>query len=140
MDEFSVLLRIYEKDANLVAKMVTLWRQEFSTKLGKSLDEIRNILSERVLEKILEKLASKEVDESHIKGIMLKIASGSDIAEALKVDKVDENKLEEDIRHIIKEKPGLTAGAYMGMIIAKLGSGIDKRKAMEILNKIIVRK
>ena len=28
-------------------------------------------------------------------------------------------------------------GAYMGLIIAKLGNGVDKRKAMDILNRIV---
>jgi Glu-tRNA(Gln) amidotransferase subunit E-like FAD-binding protein len=140
VDEFSILLRVHEKDANLVAKMVTLWRNEFASKLKKSIDEIRHVLNERILEVVLEKFDKKEISEGDVKPILFKIASGTGVAEALKVQRVDESKLEEDIRKIVKEKPGLTTGAYMGLIIGRLGAGIDKRKAMEILNKVVNKK
>ena len=38
---------------------------------------------------------------------------------------------------IIKEKPGLREGAYMGLIISKVGKELDKRKAMEILVRLL---
>jgi hypothetical protein len=31
----------------------------------------------------------------------------------------------------------MRANAYMGMVIAKLGASVDKRKAMEILKRIV---
>ena len=137
LDEFEILLRLYNKDANLIAKMVTLWRSEFASKLKKSFDEIKNILTERVLEKVLESFVKGDIKEGDIKGILFKIASGTSIEEALKVEKVDDNKLEEEIAKIVAEKPGLRANAYMGMVIQKLGAGIDKRKTMEILNRLV---
>lgn len=137
LDEFEVLLRVYDKDANLVAKMVSLWRTEFASKLKKSIKEIKSILNERVLESILEKLVKGEISESDIKGIMFKIASGSSLQEALKIDKVNHDSLEEEISKIVKEKPGLRANAYMGLVIQRLGAHIDKRKAMEILQRLV---
>lgn len=137
IDEFESLLKVYSKDANLIAKMVCLWRNEFAVKMKRSLEEIKEILNERVLERVLEEFVKGNVSEGDIKGILLKIASGGDIESALKVDKIDDNILEEQIRMIVKDKPGLREGAYMGMIIAKLGTSLDKRKAMEILQKII---
>ena len=41
------------------------------------------------------------------------------------------------IRNIIKENPGLRPNAYMGLMISKLGKDVDKRKAMEILKRIV---
>jgi hypothetical protein len=61
--------------------------------------------------------------------VLFKIASGAQIEEALKIESVDDNKLEEQIAQIIKEKPGLRANAYMGLVIGKLGANVDKRKA-----------
>jgi len=130
-------MNVYGKDANLVAKMISLWRSEFATKLGKEISEIKNLLSERVLEKVLEKLNEGKINEGDVKGILFKIASGEKIEEALKVEKVEESELEEQIRNLVKEKPGLRANAYMGMIISRHGSKIDKRKAMEILNRLV---
>ena len=137
VDEFEVLLRVYSKDANLVAKMVTLWRNEFATKMKKSFDEIKLMLNEVVLEKVLENVKSGAIGEGDVKGILLKVVNGEDIESALKVERVDENALEEEISKIVKDKPGLRAGAYMGLIIGKLGASVDKRKAMEILNRLV---
>jgi len=137
VDEFETLLKLHEKDANLIAKMVVLWRSEFATKLKISLEKIREILNEAVLEKVLEALAEKKISEGSIKPILLKIASGSPVESALIVESLDDNYLEQEISKLIKEKPGLRANAYMGLIIQKLGSSIDKKKSMELINRIL---
>lgn len=137
VDEFNTLMRVHDKDANLIAKMVVLWRNEFASKLKKNIDEINSILNERILEEILEKLNSGEIKESDIKQVMWDVVNGKTLQEVAKIESLDNDKLEEEITKIVNEKPGLRAGAYMGMIIAKLGAGIDKRKAMDILNKLL---
>ncbi|MBX4196326.1 Glu-tRNA(Gln) amidotransferase subunit GatE [Candidatus Pacearchaeota archaeon] len=140
LDEFEVLLKVYSKDANLVGKMVSLWRAEFASKTKKSVEEIKGILNESVLEKVLENVASGKIHEGDVKRVLLKIVEGTPVHEALKVEKVDEDALEEEIRKIVAEKPGLRANAYMGMVIQKLKGKVDARKAMEILNKIVDNK
>lgn len=135
VDEFQTLIKIDGKDANLVAKMVVLWRQEFATKLKKSFAEIESVLSERVLEQVLEAFVAGTISEGDIKGVLWKIVTGTKIEDALKVEKVDDHALEEQISAIIKEKPGMRANAYMGMVIAKIPH-VDKRKAMEILARL----
>jgi len=135
VEEFELLSKVYNKDVNLVAKMITLWRNEFATKNKKTSDEIKEILNEVVLERVLEELVEGVISEGDVKGILLKIVQGMPMDEALKVDKMGDDNLEEEIMKIVKANPGLRAGGYMGMIIAKLGSGVDKRKAMEILRK-----
>ena len=117
--------------------MVSLWRNEFASKLDKSLIEIKEKLSERVLEKILEAVRDEKISEGDVKGIMLKISEGMSVEDALKVEKIDDSLLEEQIASIVGEKPGLRANAYMGMVIARLGGNVDKRKAMDILNRIV---
>lgn len=137
VDEFETLLKVYPKDANLIAKMIVLWPSEFAAKLKMKSEDIDDKLSERMLEHILEALNAGKISDGDIKGVMLKIVSGTAVEEALKVEKVDDNKLEEEIAKIVKEKPGLRAGGYMGLIIQKLGQSVDKRKAMEILNRLV---
>ncbi len=136
VDEFEVLLRVYGKNANVVAKMVVLWRQEFASKTKKSFEEVKKVLSERVLEQVLEALVAGKIDEGDVKDVLFKIVSGIGIEDALKVEKVGHDKLEEEIAAIVREKPGLRAGAYMGILIQKV-SHVDKRKAMEILRRIV---
>lgn len=137
VDEFETLLRVYSKDANLIAKMIVLWPSEFASKLKIAAEDLEEKLTERILEQILEELVEGTISEGDIKGIMLKIVSGTPVEEALKVEKVSDDALEEEISKIVKEKPGLRAGGYMGLIIGKLGANVDKRKAMEILNRIV---
>ena len=126
-----------DKDANLIAKMITLWRQDLAAKNKKTLEEVKNILNENILESILEKVASKEISESDVRSIMIKIYQKVPLDEALKIDKQSDDQLEEKIRNIIKENPGLRPNAYMGLMISKLGKDVDKRKAMEILKRIV---
>jgi len=137
LDEFNVLIKVYDKDANLIAKMIALWPQEFASKLNKDVLEIKKALNERELEKVLEKLKEGKISEGDVKGILLKVASGGNIEDALKIEKMSDDDLEKKLREIVKEKPGMRANAYMGIVIKKLGASIDKRKAMEILQKIV---
>lgn len=137
LDEFEILMKVYDRDANLIAKMVCLWRMEFAKKYEKTLDEVKIILNEVLLERVLEELSEGKIKEGDVKEILNKIMLGTQVDEALKVERVDDNRLEEEIAKIVKEKPGMRANAYMGMVIAKLGVNVDKRKAMEILGRIV---
>ncbi len=140
LEEFGVLIRVYNKDANLVAKMITLWRNEFASKTKKSFEEIKKILSERTLERILEELIKGKIEESDIKKIMEKIVNGTGIEESLKVEKASEDDIEMEISKIVKEKPGLRGNAYMGMVMAKFKGKLDARKTMELIEKVLERK
>jgi Glu-tRNA(Gln) amidotransferase subunit E-like FAD-binding protein len=137
LDEFDVLMKVYNKDANLVGKMISLWRQELGRKKGKSFDEVKEILNERILEKILEKVKSGELDKGHVKEVLLNVLEGENIDKAVKVEKISNDEIEEEIRKIVKEKPGLRANAYMGLIMGKLKGKVDAKKAMEIVNRIV---
>lgn len=137
LEEFSVLLKVYDKDANLVGKMVSLWRAEITSKLKKTFDEIREILNERVLEHVLKEIKSGKLEKGHVREVLFDIANGKKIDEAVKIEKTGDDELEEKIRKIVKEKPGLGPNAYMGLAIKELGAKLDKKKAMEILKKIV---
>jgi Glu-tRNA(Gln) amidotransferase subunit E-like FAD-binding protein len=136
LEEFEVLMKSYDKDANLVGKMTTLWRKEFASKEKKSFEEIRDVLTENVLEKILEAVKSKKIEKDDAKKIMAEVLAGKKLEDALKVEKISHDDLEEEIAKLVKGKPGLRPNAYMGLVMAKFKGKIDAKKAMEILNKI----
>jgi glutamyl-tRNA(Gln) amidotransferase subunit E len=133
LDSFTTLVQVHEKDAPLVAKMVTLWRSELMIKYKRKSEDI----SERDMENILELVKSKKIEASDVKGIMTKIIQGISFEEASRIEKVDHNFLEEEIRKIIAEKPGLRPNAYMGLVMAKLKGKIDAQKAMELIQKLV---
>ncbi|MAG26591.1 Glu-tRNA(Gln) amidotransferase GatDE subunit E [Candidatus Pacearchaeota archaeon] len=134
VDEFNTLMSVYSGDADLVGKMITLWRTEFSKKYNK---DVEDILDEGVLEKVLEALSEGKIDKSDIRGILVRIVEGENVDEALKVDKAGDDEIEEEIRKIVKEKPGLRPNAYMGLVMAKLRKKVDAKKAMEIIKKVV---
>lgn len=137
LDEFETLMDVYDIDAPLVAKMVTLWRTELASKYNKLFEEICVLLSERVLEQLLELVRDKKLEVGDVRRVMGRLAEGISFAEATRVEKVDSSALEHEIRQIVKEKPGLRANAYMGMLMVKHQGKIDARKAMELINTVM---
>ena len=125
LDEFETLLRVHNKDANLVAKMITLWRID------------KEKITERILEQILEALNEKKIEKEDVKDVIKKISGGVSVEEAIKVKKVSHDEIEEEISKIIKEKPGLRPNAYMGLVMTKFKGQLDAKKAMEIINRLI---
>lgn len=136
-DEFSMLIKVEEKDAPMVAKMVTLWRKDIGTKQKKTFQEMKEILTERILEEILEAISRSELDKGDVKGVMEAVASGKKLKDALKVEKASDDEMEEEIAKIVKEKPGMRPNAYMGLVMAKFKGKLDAKKAMEIVNKVL---
>ncbi len=137
LDEFDTLLDIYPTDANLVAKMVTLWRNEFSTKSKKTLMQVKEILNESILAEVLRALADEEIVSGDVKPTLMKVLEGASVKDALKVEKIDDNEIEKEIRLIVKEKPGMRANAYMGLLMAKHKGKLDAKKAMELINRVL---
>ena len=136
LDEFETLMRVYNEDANLIGKMISLWRSEFASKLKLGGEEIKMILSEAVFERVLKALNEGKIIKRDVKGVLTKIASGASVEEALKIERIKEDELEAEIRKIAKQKPGLSPNAYMGIIMGKFKKEIDAKEAMEIVNKI----
>jgi Glu-tRNA(Gln) amidotransferase subunit E-like FAD-binding protein len=137
LDEFNVLMNVYHKNANLVAKMITLWRREFSTKLKKSLEEITEVLNERVLENVLEAVKKKKIEEDDVKKVLKEVVNGKNVDDALNFEKTSHHEVEEEVRKIVKAKPGMRPNAYMGLIIAKFKGKVDAKKAMEIIKRVL---
>lgn len=136
LEEFEILSRVFDKDANLLAKMITLWRSELVVKTKKTPEQIKEELNESVLEKILEAVRDEKIEISDVKSVMENIASGAGIAESLKIKKISDDEMEEEISKIIREKPGLRPNAYMGLVMAKFKGKLDAKKAMEIISRI----
>jgi Glu-tRNA(Gln) amidotransferase subunit E-like FAD-binding protein len=136
VEEFEELLKVHN-NSELVAKSITLWRTEFASKMKKSYEEVKEILNELVIIKVLEAVEQNKINEGDVKSVLGKILSGEGIEHALKIEKVDYDVLDSEIKKIVYEKPGLREGAYMGLIISKLGKDVDKRRAMETLKKLI---
>jgi Glu-tRNA(Gln) amidotransferase subunit E-like FAD-binding protein len=86
---------------------------------------------------ILRLLNKKKISEGDVKEILIKIVKGKNFEEAIKMEKADTSEIEGEVLKIIKEKPGLNANAYMGLVMSKFKGKINGKEAMEIINKVM---
>jgi Glu-tRNA(Gln) amidotransferase subunit E-like FAD-binding protein len=132
--EYKELLGVY-KNPNLIAKMLVLWQKELASKEKVKVSEIEKKLSIDLLESILVLIRDKKIEEGMVKKIMEDIVKGKSIEDALKVEKV--SGLEDEIVRIVKEKPGLSSNAYMGLVMSKFKGKVSGKEVMEILKKLV---
>ncbi len=135
VEEFKSLSEIYDKP-QLVAKIVLMFPKEVSSKLGKSFEEVDEILGEFYGDVLLG-LKKKKISEGDIKDIMIKLVNGEDFKEAIKIEKMDNLEIEEKILKIIKSKPGLNSNAYMGLVMKEFKGKVDGKTAMQIIGKLL---
>jgi len=133
IEDFKNLLNISRK-AKLIAKMILLYPKEISKKLEKDLEEVDNVLGDYYGD-VLIALKKKKISESDIKIILKKIIEGEKFNDIIKKEKVDTGEVEEKILKIIREKPGLSANAYMGLVMKEFRGKISGKEAMEIIGK-----
>lgn len=130
IEEFKSLVEIYD-NPNLVGKMLTLFMKEIVAKTNKTKEEVEKILNEDVLESILSEVG-KKISDSDVKVVMMKIVSGMSLEQAMEKEDVD---LEAEIKKLLKEKPGLSEGAYMGLVMARFKGKVSGKEVMEELKK-----
>lgn len=133
LENYKALLNTIN-EPQLIAKTILLWPKEIATKIGKELEEVEKIL-EDLFENVLDAVKKKKISENDVKDVLIRIVSGATIEEALKIDKKDIDEIEEKILNIIKEKPGLSSNAYMGLVMKEMKSKISGKEAIELINK-----
>lgn len=120
VEDFKTLVQEHN-NPNLVAKMLTLFQPEKEIEIDK-------------LEEILEGIEKKKISENDVKNIMQKISEGKSLKEAS--EKSDIN-LKEEAKKIIKEKPGLSQGAYMGLLMGKFKGQVSGKEVSDILRELM---
>jgi len=131
LEEFKELLEIVE-NPNLVAKTLLVFPKEINNKI-----KVRKKLDKDILAFILEKYKKGKINEGQIKESLERIVKGVKISDAVKFQKTDMRDVEEKIMKIIKEKPGLSEKAYMGLVMKEFKGKISGREAMEIIKKLM---
>ena len=120
LEDFKILTHEYN-NPNLIAKMLTL----FQTKPEISIQN---------MEEILGKIAKGTIPKTDAKTIMQKISQGMSLEEATEKSSID---LKSEAESIIKEKPGLSQGAYMGLLMAKFKGQVSGKEIADTLKKLI---
>lgn len=132
---YSDLFNIYDSGI-LIANMIIDYPKYFSARMKLDIEKIYKILNEDVMSSILEKVNRKELNPEEVRNVFEKILNGTSIVEALKTEK-EEINFEEKILKIIKDKPGLTTNAYMGLVMKEFKGKISGKDATEIIEKLM---
>ncbi len=138
IEELKSLAEIY-LNLNFIAKMIVLFPKEIASKENKTLEEVE----EQVMDyygDILRLLNKKKISEGDVKDILINLVKGKSFEEAIKIEKADDSEIEGEILKIIKEKPGLNANAYMGMVMSKFKGKINGKQAMDVINNVMNKK
>ncbi|HUW43855.1 MAG TPA: hypothetical protein VMV95_02765, partial [Bacillota bacterium] len=134
IEEFKELLNILPKP-KIVAKTLLIFPKEIAKHENISLKKMDKIFNKDILVYVLENLKKGKISENQIKHVLENIAKGKSHTEALKIKKEDLHGKEGEIMKLIKEKPGLSANAYMGLIMKEFKGKINGKELMEIIKK-----
>ncbi|MEK6830750.1 MAG: Glu-tRNA(Gln) amidotransferase subunit GatE [Nanoarchaeota archaeon] len=136
LEDFEFLSEIIN-EPRFIFKVLIEIPNEISAKENKTLSEIENILTIDIIERIASVVKNNKISVDNVKHFMEEIVKGKSFEEAIKTDKIDANELESEIAKLVKEKPGLSINAYMGLVMQKFKGKISGKEANEILNKLI---
>lgn len=132
IEEFKELLNILN-NPKLIAKILLVYPREILSREKISISE--DILSIKNMKLILRALKQKKISEGHMKHVLEKMVKGEKLEDAIKFEKENIHDTEEKIRRIIKEKPGLSPNAYMGLVMKEFKGKISGKEVMDIIKK-----
>jgi Glu-tRNA(Gln) amidotransferase subunit E-like FAD-binding protein len=121
------------KDYGLIAKALTLFQKEVAKKEGKTTEEVSEILDAHTLEAVLENVGDN-ISSNDVKVVLQKLVQGKTLEEAMKKSDID---LEAEAKKLIKGKPGLSQGAYMGLLMKKLKGQVSGKEVSDTLRKVL---
>ena len=135
-DEFKELLEIVNKP-QLVAKVLLIFPKEIAKHEKIAKINIEEVLNKNVLAYVLESFRKKKISENQIKHVLERIVKGEKLEEATKFEKEESHIIEENIMKIIKDNPGLSEKAYMGLVMKEFRGKIDGKDAIAIIKKYV---
>ena len=133
LELFKELIKIPNK-YSLIAKTILIFPKEIAKKQGKNLEEVEKILEDNY-NTVLDLVASKKIPENEVKEFLIDIVRGKSLKEILKKEKADSSEVEESILKIIKQNPGLSENAYMGIIMKEFKGKVNAQDVMELIKK-----
>lgn len=136
LEEFESLLDVYN-NSNFIAKVLLMLPKEIASHEKISVDKINELLNMDVLETVLGAVASKKISENDVKNVLEQIVKGKSIKQALEIEKSDSSEIETEAARLVKEKPGLSTGAYMGLIMAKFKGKVSGAEVSRVLQKLV---
>ena len=136
IEEFKELLKILNNPM-LIAKMLLIYPKGLSSREKISVEKTERILNLDVFEFVIKNLKKKKIYESQVKHVLERILKGEKPEKAIIFEKEHESIIEEKIAKIVKEKPGLSLNAYMGLVMKGFKGKISGKEVMDIIKKYV---
>ncbi len=133
LEDFENLLKLFNEPRFIYQVLVEI-PKEISSHEGKDVSEI---LSLDIIESIVNNIVSKDISKADVKHVMTEIVKGKSFNEAIKIEKLDLEEIESEIAKLIENKPGLSKGAYMGLIMKEFKGKITGKEVNDILEKLM---
>ncbi len=134
LGDFGNLLKILNEPKFIYKALIEIPKEISSHYKIENIDEK---LSLDIIENIIQGVASGRLGRQDIKHIIEEIVKGKNLDEALKIEKKDLTEIESEIVQLIKEKPGLSKNAYMGLVMQKHKGKVSGIDIMNILEKLV---
>jgi Glu-tRNA(Gln) amidotransferase subunit E-like FAD-binding protein len=93
-------------------------------------------LKQRDYEEVLRYLDEEKITKDAVADILAKKIKGENI-NLEEFAGISDEQLETDIKAVIAEKPGLSVGGYMGLVMEKHRGRVEGKKVMELLKKLL---
>lgn len=133
LEDFLSLLKLVD-EPRFIFKILIELPKEISRHEEK---EIKDILTLDIIESIVGLVRKGDLGKSDVKHIMEEIVRGKSFNDAVKIERADVGEMEGEIARLVKEKPGLSVGAYMGLVMSKFKGKISGKEVSDILKKLI---
>ncbi len=135
VDEFKELTSM-NRNPELVAKTLVLYPKEIASRNNLSEGQADEIFNRDVLAEALKAVSSKKITERQVKEVLERVASGAEIKDALEFEEQDFSEIEERVVKLLKEKPGLSDNAYMGLLMKEFKGKADAKTLIELIQKL----
>ncbi len=136
LNEFKELYSLHG-NAPLIGKLLLVFPKEIASREKRDLEEIESILNLDVLSFVLDKIYKDRLHMADLKQVLERVVSGMNIEEAIKLNKPEIEGIREKIFKLIKDKPGLSINAYMGLIMKDFKGQISGEEATKIINQFL---
>jgi Glu-tRNA(Gln) amidotransferase subunit E-like FAD-binding protein len=135
IDDFKELLDIFNEPM-LIAKILLVLPKELASHVKKSIEEVEEILNKDTINFVVESLRNKKISREQVKLVLERIVKGESMEKSIEFNKQDDN-IEEVILDLIKNKPGLSENAYMGLVMKEMKGRVNAGEVMGIIKKLI---
>jgi len=133
LEEFKFLINT-TKNAQLIAKCLTIFPKEIAVKENDSIEKVESRLNTNIIESVLQAVEQNKISENDVKIVLQKVYQGEKLENALVKEKID---LSGEIKILIKEKPGLNPNAYMGLIMGKFKGKVNGKEVSDKIKEIL---